>query len=101
MVKNDRFEIKGKTHISRTTIHVWGSVLFGLPSEEIYRTRLKERPTNYWELELKTETDEINLTKNFLVPVYWLKLFLGKLFILMYYLIVVIKAKVSNQVLTF
>ena len=82
MVKNDRFEIKGKTPISRATIHVWSSVLFGLPSEEIYRTRLKERPTTYWELELKTETDEINLTKNFLVPVYWLKLFLGKLFIL-------------------
>ncbi|MGI9534557.1 MAG: hypothetical protein ACR2NW_06370 [Thermodesulfobacteriota bacterium] len=31
MVNTERFEIKGKTPVSRTTIHGWRSVLFGLP----------------------------------------------------------------------
>lgn len=31
MVNTKRFEIKGKTPISRTTIHGWSSFLFGLP----------------------------------------------------------------------
>jgi len=45
-------------------------IQFDLPSEEIYRTRLKERPPTYWELEIKAETDGIDLAKNFLLPVY-------------------------------
>ncbi len=36
------------------------------PPEEIYRTRLKERPTTYWEPEFKTETDGIDLVKKHL-----------------------------------
>ena len=43
---------------------------FDLPSEEILKTRLKERPPTYWELEIKAETDGIDLAKSFLVPVY-------------------------------
>ncbi len=66
MARNDRFEIKCKTPISRTTIHGWSLVLFGLPSEEIYRTRLKERPPNYWELKIKAETDGVVLVKKHL-----------------------------------
>ena len=31
MVNTERFEIKGKTPISRSTIHGWKSFLFGLP----------------------------------------------------------------------
>ncbi len=45
-------------------------VQFDLPSEEIYRTKLKERPPTYWELEIKAETDGQDLLKNFLIPVY-------------------------------
>ena len=44
MVKNDRFEIKGKTPISRATIHVWSSVLFGLPSRKFTEHALKKGP---------------------------------------------------------
>ena len=45
-------------------------IQFDLPDSEIYRTRLKERPPTYWELELKAETDGMDLNKTFLVPVY-------------------------------
>ena len=45
-------------------------IQFDLPAEDIYRTRLKERPPTYWEMEIKAETDGIDLAKNFLVPVY-------------------------------
>ena len=43
---------------------------FDLPPDEIYRTQLKVRPPTYWELEIKAETDGMDLLKNFLVPVY-------------------------------
>jgi len=45
-------------------------IQFDLPSDEIYHTRLKERPPTYWELEIKAKTDGIDLLKNFLVPIY-------------------------------
>ena len=45
-------------------------IMFDLPEDEIYRTRLKERPPTYWELELKADTDGMDLVKKFLVPVY-------------------------------
>ncbi len=45
-------------------------IQFDLPEDAIYRTRLKERPPTYWELEIKAETDGMDLNKTFLVPVY-------------------------------
>ena len=45
-------------------------IQFDLPEDTNYRTRLKERPPTYWEMEIKAETDGMDLNKTFLLPVY-------------------------------